>query len=138
MLLLVSAIGSLTPATRPELFLSRDQLAGLDWLREQPEDSVVFSTFASGGVIAARTGRRVYIGHWIETPAFVIREAAVEAFFDDGFTDADRITLLNNSGIDYVWVDPAARELGDWPEGSVPFLQPAFESGPITIYEVVS
>ncbi len=135
-LLLVSAIGSLHPAARPELFLTRDQLAGLDWLRDQPEGTVVFSAFSSGGLIASHTGHRVYIGHWIETAHFATREAVVAAFFDQGMTDSERYDVLNNARADYVWVDDAARRLGDWPAADASFLFPVFESPGVTIYEV--
>ena len=136
-LLLVSALGTLNPATRPELFLSHDELASEVWLRAQPQDSVVFSTFPSGGKIAAFTGQRVYIGHWIETVDFAAREAQVAAFFDDGMTDAQRQALLQSTGVDYVWVDRTARALGDWPEGDVSFLRPGFEAETVTVYEVI-
>ncbi len=135
-LLLLSTLGSLNPATRPELFLSRDELAAQAWLREQPEDSVIFSAFSSGGKIVAYTGRRVYLGHWIETVNFATREALVAAFFDDGMSDSERFDVLHNGHASYLWVDDSARALGDWPTEPMWFLQPVFEAGSITIYEV--
>jgi uncharacterized membrane protein YhaH (DUF805 family) len=135
-LLVVSAISTLNPATRPELFLTRDQLTALDWVRAQPQDTVFFSTFPTGGMLAAQTGRRVYIGHWIETMHFEAREALVAAFFDESMTDDERFDLLDTAHVDYVWIDDSARALGDWPAQAAPFMAPVFAEDTITIYEV--
>ncbi len=136
-LLLLSSIGSVNPAARPLLFLSRDKLAALDWLREQPQETVIFSTFPAGGEAVAFTGRRAYIGHWIETMDFEARQAEVAAFFDAGMTDAERLALLHDAGADYVWMDDTARALGDWSPEGVDFLTPAFESDSVMVYEVM-
>lgn len=138
LLFILSGAISANPQDRPLLFLSDDTLAAQAWLREQPLDVVVFSTFEAGGEIAGFTGRRVYIGHWIETMDFEQREAQVAAFFaSDGMTDHERLALLVDAGLDYVWVDETARALGDWSPEQAAFLRLAFETDTVTVFEVV-
>jgi hypothetical protein len=134
---LVVASASLTanPQNRPELFLDADTLAAQAWLRRQPQDTVVLSTFARGGEIPAFTGRRVVIGHWIETMDFAEREALVGRFFaQDGMTEAERLMVVGTYAVDYVWVD--ANAPGGWMPTDGGLFAPAFESETVVLYEV--
>jgi hypothetical protein len=136
-LFVASAALTVHPETRPLLFLTADEQTAYDWLRDQPVDSVVLSAFSSGGKIPAFTGRRVYIGHWIETMDFDARLARTQAFFsDDGLTDSERRDLLDTFGIAYVWHDPAARSYGGWNPADADYLHPVLETPTVTVYEV--
>lgn len=136
-LLLASTILTVNPASRPLLFLTADELDALAWLRAQPPETVALAAFSSGGRIPAYTGRRVYLGHWIETMDFPARQRRVQAFFDPaGMSDSERLALLQENGVDVVWYDAAARALGSWSPDKADFLRPAFVSGGVTIYEV--
>ena len=138
LLFITSGTLLLTPEERPLLFLSEDDRAAQDWLREMDSEAVILSSFEAGGEIAGFTGQRVYIGHWIETMDFAARQAEVAAFFDsDGMSDAERRILLGGHGITHVWVDDTTRALGDWSPAGVDFLRPAFESPTVNVYEVV-
>jgi len=136
-LLLASVTLTANPASRPLLFLTADDLDALAWLRAQPPEAVALAAFSSGGRIPAYTGRRVYLGHWIETMNFPARQRRVQAFFDPaGMSDAERLALLEENGVDVVWYDAAARMLGSWSPDEADFLRPAFVSDSVTIYEV--
>ncbi len=137
-LFVASAVATANPEVRPLLFLTTDDLEAQDWLRRQPPDSVVLSAFSSGGQIAGLTGRRVYLGHWIETANFAERQEQVRAFFTTGgMSDSDRQALLADGGIDYVWFDDAARQPGGWDPAGAPYLTPVFASDRVVVYEVV-
>lgn len=143
-LLLALTLMEARPTARPDLFLTADELAAYDWLRAQPEEMVVFTAFASGGKLVGFTGRRTYLGHWMESLNYQERSAQVEAFFIQGeMTDEERHTLLIDIQADYVWIDPAARRLAGprgipWsPDSGIDFLIPVFESGQVTVYEVL-
>ncbi len=136
-LFILSAVLMANPLQRPTLFLDGDTLATQAWLRGQPAESVIFSTFERGGEIPAFTGQRVYIGHWIETMDFAARQAQVKAFFAaEGMNDKERLALLQTVGADYVWYDRAAADEGVWEPEGVDWLRPAFTAGAVTIYEV--
>ncbi len=131
------------PGTRPALFLTSDELAAHEWLRDQPEETVVFAVFSSGGKLVAFTGRRTYLGHWMESLDYLDRKAQVEAFFIEGaMSDDERQTLLANAHADYVWVDSIARSLAGprgipWSPDRADFLSPVFVTDTLTVYEVL-
>ncbi len=138
LLFILSAVMLANPEDRPQLFLDADALAAHDWLRDQPDDAVIFSTFETGGPVAGFTGRRVFIGHWIETMDFAAREAQTHAFFTAGaMTDAERLALLQAHGITHVWLDESSAALGAWLLEEAAFLRLAFESDAVRIYEVI-
>ncbi|MBN1965951.1 MAG: hypothetical protein JW910_14970 [Anaerolineae bacterium] len=139
-LVMARVLGQLNPAASPDLFLSADEISALAWLRDQPPETVVLATFESGGQAVAFSGRRVYLGHWIETPDFPARQTNVIAFFKtEGIhlEDDARLALLVDYRIGYVWYDDNARAIGDWSPDGVPWLDVAFSAGSVTVYEVV-
>lgn len=136
-LFVLSAALLANPVQRPTLFLDGDTLAAQAWLRRQAADSVVFSSFERGGEIPAFTGRRVYLGHWIETMDYAARRAEVTAFFAaESMSDEERLILLQTAGADYVWYDRAATGEDAWEPERVAWLRPAFTAGAVAIYEV--
>ncbi len=133
-------------ASRPvDLYLSPAETAGYAWIeRETAVDDVILTTFdwsgrGSGGKLAAFTGRRVFIGHWIETAYFDDKLVRVQRFYNPGSTDAERCEFLSEYGIDYVWYDDYARSIGTLDPEAVPCLQRviASENDAIIIYRVI-
>jgi uncharacterized membrane protein len=123
-------------ATRSsELFLSVDLAAGIDWLAENssPKD-IVLSDFETGNLIAGRIGQRVVVGHWMETVDFENKKEAVAHFFDSGTPDEDRIGLLVQYGVDYVFHGPDERALGQFEPREAAYLLPVFSQGAVTVY----
>ncbi len=100
--------GALT-ASRPvwPIFHPADEIAALRWLDEHAApDSLVLATSASGNVIPAYAGVRVYVGHGPETIGGERKRQIAEAFFLGGMTNGSRRALLREAGIDYVWIGP--------------------------------
>lgn len=114
-----------------------DQRAAWDWISANTTPTDLFlSSFEAGGQIPAYTGRRVMLGHWIETVDYPRKRAAVAAFFDPATPDSERWALMSEQGVHYVWYGPDERALGAWSPAAIPLLRPAFESATITIYRV--
>ncbi len=105
--------GSVVAADSESLaYHSADEVAALDWLRDQAEvNSIVLSTQKSGEILPTYASVRVYVGHGVETVDGETKRAVAEDFFSDGMTDEERIRFLDEVPIDYVWVGPAEREL---------------------------
>ncbi|HVO41487.1 MAG TPA: hypothetical protein VMT34_02635 [Aggregatilineales bacterium] len=113
------------------LYDSTDEVAALNWISANtPADAVLLSDFETGGKIPADTGRRVVLGHWIETPDYERTRSEVEIFYAPDTGDAWRRDYLRAHHVDYVWFQ-------DTPAPDAAYLQSAFESGSVRIFRVV-
>jgi hypothetical protein len=136
-LYLVGSASMAVAAREPSLFLSGDQRAAFDWLCDNlAEDDVVFASHRTGNLIPAWTGHRVFLGHWSESLDWPEREEQAKAFFDIDTTDAWRITLLRQHTITYVFHGPRERARGDFDPATVSWLELAFRSGGVSVYQV--
>jgi len=116
------------------LFLSNSEMRGLRWLRENASPSETI--FAPPGValyIPAITGRRVYYGHWSETPNYIGRMREWLQFAWPETPEPVRAMILRNVRADYVF----DLDLGDRSTlAASPSLREVFRDGPVVIYRV--
>jgi hypothetical protein len=122
------------PANR-DSFISDNTRAAWNWINTQTSDnSVILSAFSSGGQIAAQTGRRVVLGHWIETADYLTKRDWVQKFFTDSTPDDWRINILRNQHAAYLWYSPEERALGTWNPTTAPYLRPVYQQGDVTLF----
>lgn len=149
MLLFPSAVlllaGGVQTALRAEwpVFHPAGERASLDWLRvHAAPGSVVLSTYESGNIIPAYAGVRVYVGHGPETVNSGSKRAEAQSFFNnEDLSEEHRRMLIDEAGVDYVWVGPPEQSGRCAPEpcfdpGTL-HLRPVFEQGDYTVYEVL-
>ena len=129
---------ALAAATRtPVLFWPVDLLAGVDWLGENSAwDETVLAGFETGNLIPARIGHRVVLGHWMETVDYAGKQEAVVRFFAADTPDEERLALLEEWHVNWVFYGPEEWSLGAFAPESVPWLEPAFRRGDVTVYRV--
>ena len=111
----------------PRLFVSADEAAALDWLREHaPPDAVVLASPEMGLFVPAWSGSRVVYGHPFETVDAERTKSRVEIFFAAGTSDADRAAMLSEWNVSFVLAGPRERGLGlaSSPPGTVVFTSP--------------
>jgi hypothetical protein len=114
------------------------EIAALDWLSEQAEpDDVVLASYATGNYLPVRVWARVFVGHGPETVHFDEKHALMMRFFDAATDDVWRQTLLADYGVDYVFLGPAERQVGDFDPQGVPYLRVVFDANGYAIFEVV-
>jgi hypothetical protein len=114
------------------LFVSADEAAAMDWLREHtPRDAVVLTSPEMGLFVPAWSGRRVIYGHPFETVDAERTKARAQAFFASGTSDTQREMMLREWEAAFVFVGPRERALGL--TGSSPG-RPVFRNATVTIY----
>lgn len=133
-----------TPESTRAVYYTADERIVADHIREQAAvDALILSTFdpsqrGTGGAIVSLTGRRVYVGHWIETPDYdAISALLEEQFFHVETDDAFRRDLLTNIGADYLWYDEEAASFGDWSPDDARYLTKVVDTPSVDLYEVI-
>lgn len=97
---------------------------------------VVFSSLNTGAFIPALTGARSFLGHWAQTLDFQNKRTLVDAFFNAATTDDQRLQLLGEYNVGYLFYGPEEAKLGDYDPTDSPFLTEVYQNDDVTIYAV--
>ncbi len=73
----------------------------------------MFSSLTVGQYIPAQTGTHAYLAHWAQTLDFFTKTANVDRYFKGDFTAPEAEEVLNASSVDYVFIGPAEKQLGE-------------------------
>ncbi len=121
----------------PPFYLHRDEVAALEWLDAHgQEGEVVLSSFTLGYFVPGMTGLHPVLGSAVMTLDFNEKRQQVEAFFDDGMSEAERQAFLRRYGVDFVFCGPQERALGNFCDHPHEGLRPLFEQGEVRLYAV--
>lgn len=121
----------------PTLFWTADVLAGVDWLGENTSwEKTVLADFEVGNLISGRIGHRVMLGHWMETMDYEFKRGAVARFFNGVMPDEERLRLLEQYGITYVFYSPHEQALGDYDPAEADYLTLVFTRHDVSLYRV--
>jgi hypothetical protein len=102
----------------PDLFYPSEVIKAVDWLKTHstPAD-ITLSSYLTGNLIPARAGRKVFLGHEMETIDFARKQEIVQAFFSR-MADGERCAILEKHGITLIFFGPYERAIGPLsPEG---------------------
>ena len=115
-----------------DYFYPRTFDQAFSWISENtPADDVLLSATRTGQLIAQKTGRRVFLGHEMETLRYDGKAAAVESFYKGQPTVPDLV--LNSVG--WVIYGPYEREI-DPNFIPPPSLKLAAQIGDVSIYQI--
>jgi uncharacterized membrane protein len=118
-------------------FLTKDEVAALDWLaRNAGPDDVVLSAAEVGQYIPSRVGARAFLAHWAMTKGLYEKQRMVRDFFAPDTPDAERRAIIREFSVDYVLVGVEERALGDYNPAEAAYLEPCFTSPQATVYYV--
>jgi hypothetical protein len=126
-------------STSAPLFRSFDEVTAFEYLdKNAGEGNVVLSAYETGNAIPAWAPVFVVIGHRPESAGITELTPRVEAFYQLNTSDDDRLSLLNQFDVGYVFWGPAERDYGGWHPSSATYLELVFRQGVYEIYKVVS
>jgi hypothetical protein len=139
MLLSLNLLG-LNPTDHPEQYIPSDVLTTSAWIRDHvPPESHILTVLngqggGNGGYIVWLTGRTVSLGHWVETANFAPKVQAIMNFYALPTSDDERRALLQEYGIDVIWYDQEAINLGSWSPKDADYLELIFSTPTIQLY----
>lgn len=118
-------------------FLHRNDVAALEWLRENTSpDAVVLSSLTIGQYVPAISDNTAFLAHWAQTVDFYDKQERVEQFFDGSVSDQARLGTVCVFGVDYVFYGPAERDLGDYDPAYSTWLTEVCSTPLVGIYQV--
>ena len=120
-------------ARSPNIYLSTNEAAALNWLQQNaPRDAVVLSSPEMGGFIPALAGQRVVYGHPYETVNAKQREQLVKDFFAGTLDEAQ---MLRANNVSYLFIGPREMKLGQLDLRQLP-VEEVFSVGDVKVYRV--
>ena len=72
----------------------------------------------------------------MKTLIYAEKQPSVARFFAIDTPDCERLALLEQWQVAYVFYGPDERSLGDWDPATVSWLEPVFGQGDVAVYRV--
>ena len=134
--LLAGPVVALTQAG-PPFYLAEEEREAIDWLAERAtEQDVVLSSYGTGNAIPARARCRVYMGHQFSTYRLEEKHGQARRFFGAQTPEAERMGLLRESGVTWVYYGPREREMGGLNPAGAGYLEEVYAAGGVSVYAV--
>jgi hypothetical protein len=123
-------------ATAPYTLTGGD-VEGLHWLDANARDGdIVLASLTVGQYVPGMSDARPVLAHWAQTLRYYEKDEAVRRFYGAATTEDERLTLLRQWNVRYLFVGPEERALGAFDPRPSSRYVPAFTSGATTIYRV--
>jgi hypothetical protein len=119
------------------VFWPRPEIEAMTRLQQwAPPDALVQAMPMTSCLIPATSGRRVWAGHWGETPDFEQKFGAVRRFFQADTPSDWKRQFLAQTGITHVFVGSTEKAFGGDSLAREPFLHAVHRLGDTILYEV--
>ncbi len=120
----------------PDLFYPSEVIKAVDWLKAHSKpDDVTFSSYSTGNLIPAHAGRRVFLGHEMETVDFARKKEIVQAFFTR-MASEERCAILEKYGVDFIFFGPYERTIGQLSPEGLECVEKIYQEGGVEIFRV--
>lgn len=123
-------------------YLYQDEMSAYGWLEANARPAegqpypVIFSAEMTGQYVPLFSGAQAYLAHWAQTLDYYGKAANVQEFFASATSEARRLEILRQHGVDYVLYGPAERAVGPYDPAMAPFLKPVFQTQRVSVYAV--
>ena len=133
-------VGSLGAALNPfsPVFRTIEEVHAFEFLvQEAQAGDVVLTSFETGNVLPAFAPIYVVIGHGPESIFLDRLRPRVEAFYQPETLDSQRLELLQDFDVRFVWWGAAEQSLGSWNPDQAAYLRPVYQDDLLKVFEVV-
>jgi hypothetical protein len=119
------------------LFRPIAEREAMEWLgANTSEQDVVLGSYWTGSYLPYAGGRPVVVGSRYMTIDFFARLVQVERFFDSATTQEERLALLAQNSVDYIFWGQVEQAMGPPAVLQAPYLEPVFANERVTIFRV--
>ncbi len=136
---LILLAGGIFAVLRPSLPLFRPaaEVAAFQFLdnHSEPED-VVLASFETGNALPAWADVRVVVGHGPESVSLSSLQPKVNAFYRSNTKRQERINLIRDQGVAFIFLGPLERTQPDWDLASMDFARSIYHQDGYEIYRV--
>lgn len=136
---MILLVGGAVLASRPAepLFRPLEEVEAFQSLADRTDrDVVVLSSYESGNAFPAWAPVFVVVGHGPESVGLAELLPRVEAFYQVDTPRSERVQLLRELDVDYVFWGPREQALGGWDPDMADFLSLFHQSGEYRIFAV--
>jgi len=124
--------------TYPQLYIHNDIIAGYNWLKQNTSpDDVILSDLYNGNLIPGHIGRKIFVGHGVETLFFESKLGLMAWFFSTNNYDLKKQIFLRQNSINYIFFSPNEKGIGDFNPSSKKYLKLTFKQNETEIYQVI-
>lgn len=122
-----------------DYYLPREIRQGMNWLKTNTHaDDAVLGSYATGILIPALAGNRVFLGHFAQTVNWPEKNEMINRYFRGKISESEREDFLRSWNIQYVFYSPLERQLGIYDPDTSPYLIPVFRNAMVSIYQFSS
>jgi hypothetical protein len=135
----VLLVGGTLEALDPSepVFRPADEVSAFRSLAGQTSrDTVVLASYGSGNALPAWAPVFVILGHGSESVRYSELMHRVAAFYHEETPTSERLELLSEFDVDYVFWGSNERALGSWDPRSAEYLSPLHQSGDYYLFAV--
>ena len=119
-------------------FRPYDEVAVFQYIQAKSDPGVVvLASYKTGNTLPAWAPVRVLIGHGPESAFLPELQAKVAAFFSETTPDQQRIDLIHQYEVGYVFYGPTERALGKWNPERAGYLEPVYQSSAYVLFRVL-
>ncbi len=134
-------IGSLNAVRSPQMpiYRPKSESAAFEFLDQSvPKDAVVLASFDTGNAVPAWAPVFAVIGHGPESVGLAQLSPRVKSFYDPSTSSEERLDLLKEFNVDYVFWGPNERNLGSWNPEQSAFLTEIFSEAGYFIFKATT
>jgi hypothetical protein len=126
--------------SKPDIiYFKKEFIEALDWYKNQTTlKETLLSGWLDGNPIPGLIGRRIFIGHGIETVNFSDKAAEVKWFFNANNNDLDKKEFLRSNKINYVLYSFREKALGSFEPEIKDYLELVFKNSEVSIFKVIA
>ncbi|WP_075060989.1 hypothetical protein [Ornatilinea apprima] len=117
-------------------YLEKAEVDALKWLEQNSSgDDVVISSLTIGQYIPAWSGNKAFLAHWAQTVDYFEKEEFVRLFFQGNPLTPSQKEYLNSFSVDYVFLGPVEKSMGNFNVSAIPELQEVYRQGNVQIFQ---